>query len=136
MPQLERQIGDISPALQALAWAGHVHPMLPGRVDVATCQAFNRVISERVIAGERYSHLAAPSLGSGIAANFVEMSAARVLLDHPGLRGPLLRETVDAMLRRSGWKAVDNPTEPLGAQLARFEREVLPIWQQFGVVGS
>lgn len=136
MPQLERQIGDISPALQALAWAGHVHPMLPGRVDVATCQAFNRVISERVIAGERYSHLAAPSLGSGIAANFVEMSAARVLLDHPGLRGPLLRETVDAMLRRSGWKAVDNPAEPLGAQLARFEREVLPIWQQFGVVGS
>ncbi|WP_462379015.1 class I SAM-dependent methyltransferase [Pseudomonas sp. Marseille-QA0892] len=135
-PALAGQISDISPALQTLTWAGHIHPMLPGRVDVATCQAFNRVISERVIAGERYSHLAAPSLGSGIAADFVEMAAARVLLDHPRLRGTLLRETVDAMLRRSGWKAVDNAGEPLGAQLARFEREVLPIWQQYGVVGA
>ncbi|KIQ06304.1 MULTISPECIES: class I SAM-dependent methyltransferase [Pseudomonas] len=135
LPALAGQAGSISPALQALAAAGHVHPLLPGQIDLAGCQAFNRVISERVLGGARYSHLAAPSLGSGISANFVEMAAARVLLDHPHLRGAALRQTVDALLRKVGWQPLANPVDPLQAQLSRFESDTLPIWQQLGVVG-
>lgn len=136
VPALAGQAGSISPALQALAGAGHVHPLLPGQIDVAGCQAFNRVISERVLGGARYSHLAAPSLGSGIAANFIEMAAARVLLDHPQLRGASLRQTVDAVLRKVGWQPLANPVDSLQAQLSRFESNTLPIWQQLGVVGT
>lgn len=136
LPALAGQAGSISPALQALAAAGHVHPLLPGQVNVAACQAFNRVICERVLAGARYSHLAAPSLGSGVAASFVEMAAARVLLDHPALRGAPLGQTVDALLRKVGWQPLDEPADSLQAQLERFERDTLPIWQQLGVVGS
>lgn len=136
LPALAGQGGSISPALQALTAAGHVHPLLPGQIDVAGCQAFNRVVSERVLAGARYSHLAAPSLGSGVAASFLEMAAARVLLDHPALRGTLLCQTVDALLRKVGWQPLDNPADSLPAQLSRFERDTLPAWQQFGVVSS
>lgn len=136
LPALAGQAGSISPALQALAAAGYVHPLLPGQVDVAGCQVFNRIISERVLGGARYSHLAAPSLGSGVAANFVEMAAARVLLDHPELRGAPLCQTVDALLRKVGWQPLVNPVDSLQAQLSRFENGTLPIWQQLGVVGS
>lgn len=136
LPALAGQAGSISPALQALAAAGHVHPLLPGQVAVSACQTFNRVICERVLAGARYSHLAAPSLGSGVAASFVEMAAARVLLDHPALRGALLGQTVDALLRKVGWQPLDEPAYSLQAQLECFERHTLPIWQQLGVVGS
>lgn len=136
LPALAGQAGSISPALQALAAAGHVHPLLPGQINVEGCQAFNRVISERVLGGARYSHLAAPSLGSGITANFVEMAAARVLLDHPQLRGAPLCKTVDALLRKVGWQPVVNPMDSLQAQLGRFENDTLPIWQQLGVVAS
>lgn len=135
LPALAGQAGSISPALQALASAGHVHPLLPGQVDVAGCRAFNRVICERVLAGARYSHLAAPSLGSGIAAGFVEMAAARVLFDHPELRGAMLCQTVDALLRKAGWQPLADPIDSLQAQLSRFERDTLPIWRQLGVVG-
>jgi hypothetical protein len=136
LPALAGQVGSISPALQALTSAGYVHPMLPGLVDVEGCQALNQVICERVLSGGRYSHLAAPTLGSGVAASFLEMAAVRVLLEHPRLRGPSLCQTVDALLRKVGWRPVDKPTETLQAQLGRFEQRTLPIWQQLGVVAS
>jgi len=59
-----------------------------------------------------------------------------VLLDHPALRGTLLCQTVDALLRKVGWQPLDNPADSLPAQLSRFERDTLPAWQQFGVVSS
>ena len=136
LPALAGQGGSISPALQALAWAGYVHPLLPGAVAVETCQGFNRIICERVLAGAHYGHLAAPSLGSGVPASFIEMAAVRVLLDHPELRGAILCKTVDALLRKVGWTALDNPQSSLQAQLSRFESHTLPFWQQLGVVGT
>lgn len=57
------------------------------------------------------------------------MALARVLLELPGLRGGLLRETGLALLRREGWQVqVDD------AQLNQFEHAVLPVWRQLGVV--
>ncbi|GGJ90771.1 class I SAM-dependent methyltransferase [Pseudomonas matsuisoli] len=136
LPALQGRISGISPALQMLAWAGHVHPLRHGAVDVDRCHALNRIISEGVLCGEHYTHLAAPSLGAGIAADTIEMAAARVLLDHPQLRGRALCETTAALLRRLGWRAVESPGEQLEARLQRFERDTLPVWQQLGVVGA
>lgn len=129
-PELSGQIGLLSGALQLLSWAGHAHPLRAGDVDVARCQALNRLLAEGALQGSGYTHLAAPSLGAGIAASTLEMAAARVLLEHPHLRGSLLHETVLALLRRTahGFDA------DIGAHLQRFERITLPVWQQLGVV--
>ncbi|MCO8170986.1 class I SAM-dependent methyltransferase [Pseudomonas sp. 21LCFQ02] len=131
LPALGGQTGAISPALQMLAWAGHVHPLLPGELDVERCQALNRVISERALKGETYQWLAAPTLGSAVAASPLQMLLARVLLDYPQLRGKLLKQTVLASARQLDIHATE---VGLDAELEAFERQVLPVWQQLGVV--
>ncbi|MBD9482126.1 class I SAM-dependent methyltransferase [Pseudomonas sp. PDM14] len=129
-PQLSGQIGLLSGALQLLTWAGHAHPLRAGAVDVACCQRVNRVLAEGALHGSGYTHLAAPSLGAGIAANTLEMASARVLLEHPALRGSLLHETVLALLRRTG-HGFDSD---VATHLQRFEAVTLPVWQRLGVV--
>lgn len=128
---LDGQTGAISPALQILAWAGHVHPLLPGELDVERCQALNRVISEHALKGEAYQWLVAPTLGSALPANPLHMLLARVLLDYPHLRGKLLKQTVLATARQLNIQATE---VGLDAELEAFESQVLPIWQQLGVV--
>lgn len=129
-PELSGQIGLLSGALQLLTWAGHAHPLRPGEVDVVRSQALNRLLAEGALQGSGYTHLAAPSLGAGIAASSLEMAAARVLLEHPGLHGSLLHETVLALLRRTGHQLEAD----IAAHLQRFEDLTLPIWRQLGVV--
>lgn len=135
-PALHDRIASLSPALQLLAWAGQAHPLLPGRINLDHCRALNWVICERALHGEGYTHLAAPSIGSGIPAGLVEMAAARVLLEHPGLRGVSLRETVLALLKRIGWQHESAGEEQWESELRQLETMTLPIWQQMGVVGS
>lgn len=128
-PTLSAQLGNLSAALQMLTWAGHAHPLQPGAVDAPRCQALNRLLSEGALQGAGYRHLAAPSLGAGLPADLLEMAAARVLLEHPQLRGSLLRETVLALLRRTA-----QTVEQVEQRLQQFEVRTLPLWQQLGVV--
>ncbi|CAD5106408.1 class I SAM-dependent methyltransferase [Zestomonas carbonaria] len=130
-PALAAQIGNLSAALQMLAWAGHAHPLLNGEVAVERCQALNRVLSEGALHGAGYRYLAAPSLGAPLAADLLEMAAVRVLLEHPHLRGRLFRETVLAVLRRADLAAGDEQVRRLDA----FEARTLPAWLRLGVVG-
>lgn len=134
-PALLSQLGALSPALQMLAWAGHAHPLLAGEVEVPRCRALNQLLAEGALQGAGYGHLAAPSLGAGLAADMLEMAAARVLLEHPALHGRLLAETVAALLRRSGREVAFDSGESLAERMQRFERQCLPIWRQLGVVG-
>jgi len=128
-PALAAQIGQLSGALQLLMWAGYAHPLLHAPVDVARCQALNRLLAEGALKGEGYAHLAAPSLGASVPADKLEMAAARVLLEHPQLRGVLLSETIQALLRRHG-VTVEQASE----RVQRFEQHALPSWQVLGVV--
>lgn len=57
LPALQGQTGLISPALQMLAWAGHLHPLLPGQVAVERCRSLNRVLCEGALQGIHYGHL-------------------------------------------------------------------------------
>ncbi len=57
------------------------------------------------------------------------MAAARVLLEHPQLRGVLLSETIQALLRRHGVTV-----EQAAERVQRFEQHALPSWQVLGVV--
>lgn len=133
---LRQRMPMMSPALQLLAWAGQLHPLLPGASDPAHCRRLNRVIAERALHGEGYTHLAAPRLGSAIAASLLEMAAARVLLEHPDLRGGALQETVLALLKRTGWQHESAGEEHWKLELGNFERVTLPIWLATGIVGA
>jgi hypothetical protein len=128
-PALAAQVGQLSGALQLLMWAGYAHPLLHAPVDVTRCQALNRLLAEGALQGVGYAHLAAPSLGASVPADKLEMAAARVLLEHPRLRGVLLSETIQALLRRHG-VAVEQAAE----RLQHFEQYTLPRWQVLGVV--
>ncbi|MFC3606345.1 class I SAM-dependent methyltransferase [Stutzerimonas tarimensis] len=130
-PALAEQIGSLSTALQMLTWAGHIHPLLNGAVAIERCQALNRILAEGALHGAGYRYLAAPSLGAPIAVGLLEMAAARVLLEHPQLRGELLRETVLALLRRTGQAAGETQVR----QLLDFEEQTLAVWLRLGVVG-
>ncbi len=128
-PALAAQIGQLSGALQLLMWAGYAHPLLHAPVDVTRCQALNRLLAEGTLQGVGYAHLAAPSLGASVPADTLEMAAARVLLEHPQLRGVLLSETIQALLRRHGVMV-----EQAAERVQRFEQYTLPSWQVLGVV--
>ncbi|MBB4817214.1 SAM-dependent methyltransferase [Pseudomonas alcaligenes] len=130
-PALASQLSGLNRALQMLAWAGHAHPMLTGAVAAERCQGLNRLLAEGALLGEGYGHLAAPSLGAPVAASPLEMACARVLLEHPQLRGSLLRETALALLRRHGWQVED-----AAGHWQRFEARTLPAWLQLGVVAG
>ncbi|GAB3382282.1 methyltransferase regulatory domain-containing protein [Azotobacter armeniacus] len=132
LPALQGQTGLISPALQMLAWAGHVHPLLPGKVAVERCRALNLVLAERVLQGADYGHLAAPSLGSAVRADRLQLIALRVLLEYPGLSGRMLQETLRALLGDAGL----DPGGNFGTRLQRFERTVLPHWRWMGLLGA
>ncbi|WP_372439032.1 hypothetical protein, partial [Pandoraea sputorum] len=99
--------------------------------DVERCQALNRVISERALKGETYQWLAAPTLGSAVAASPLQMLLARVLLDYPQLRGKLLKQTLLASDRQLD---IHDTEGGLDAELEAFERQALPVGQQLGVV--
>lgn len=128
-PELAAQVGQLSGALQLLTWAGYAHPLLHAPVDVTRCQALNRLLAEGALQGAGYAHLAAPSLGASVPADKLEMAAVRVLLEHPHLRGTLLSETTQALLRRYGL-GVERVVE----RLQHFEQRTLPGWQVLGVL--
>ncbi|MFC0708184.1 class I SAM-dependent methyltransferase [Azorhizophilus paspali] len=130
LPALQGQTGLISPALQMLAWAGHIHPLLPGEVATERCRSLNQVLCERALQGTAYGYLAAPSLGSAVAADRLQMVALRVLLEYPGIAGRLLRETIWTLLANAG-----GPGEAdLEQRLLTFETVVLPRWRQMGML--
>lgn len=131
-PELNTRIGELSPALQLLLGEGLAHPLLEGEVAFARCQVLNRLLAEGALQGAGYGHLAAPILGAPIAADILEMAAARVLLEHPQLRGELLHETALALLRRTGRACGEEER----VRLRSFEAETLTRWLQMGVVGS
>ncbi|WP_347506252.1 class I SAM-dependent methyltransferase [Pseudomonas anguilliseptica] len=128
-PALTAQVGQLSGALQLLTWAGYAHPLLHASVDVTRCQALNRLLAEGTLQGVGYAHLAAPSLGASVSADMLEMAAARVLLEHPQLRGTLLSETIQALLRRYGLGV-----EQVVERVQHFEQRTLPSWQVLGVL--
>lgn len=130
LPALQAQASLINPALQMLAWAGYLHPLLPGEVALERCRVLNRVIAGRAMRGESYAHLAAPTLGSALGAEPLHMVAMRVVLEYPEIGGRLLRETILAVLRDNGIAAGDD----LQARLDAFVRITLPAWQQMGIV--
>ena len=132
LPALQGQTGLISPALQMLAWAGHVHPLLPGRVAVERCRSLNRVLCEGALQGIDYGYLAAPSLGSALAADRLQRVALRVLLDYPGISGRLLHETVRTLLADAGGVGEAD----LERRLRDFEAVVLPHWRQMGMLDA
>lgn len=132
LPALHAQRDLLSPALQMLAWAGHLQPLLPGPLDISACQRLNRLLSERCLQGQAYGHIAAPSLGASLSADPLQMAILRVLLEYPSLRGPLLLETVRAVQRDCRQPSVAEDTQ----RLARFEQQVLPHWQRMGIVAG
>ncbi|WP_349616249.1 class I SAM-dependent methyltransferase [Azotobacter salinestris] len=132
LPGLQGQTGLISPALQMLAWAGHLHPLLSGEVAVERCRSLNRVLCEGALQGIHYGHLAAPSLGSAVAADRLQMVALRIVLEYPGIAGRLLHETVRTLLADAGG-VVETDLE---RRLQDFEAVVLPRWRQMGMLDA
>ncbi|WP_142850593.1 methyltransferase regulatory domain-containing protein [Telmatospirillum sp. J64-1] len=135
---LDEQPGMLNQALQMLQWAGLAHP-LPPLAQEEPAQRLNRVIAERVLDGHDDRYLAAPGIGSAVAANRLEMAAVRVLLDTPALHGQALAEAVLPLAERAGLfpTRTGNRSQRLNElvqALGPWSERILPSWRRMGVL--
>ncbi|MDR1662232.1 MAG: class I SAM-dependent methyltransferase [Azoarcus sp.] len=120
LPDYAGRGGLLNQASQMLLWAGYLHPVSPDAdADAAPAQALNHALWRT---GREYGWVAAPLIGSGLAANRAAMLAAHVLQRNPALRGKALLDAARAL----------DGGEIDAAALPAIERETLPAWRRLG----
>jgi SAM-dependent methyltransferase len=120
LPDYAGRGGLLNQASQMLLWAGYLHPVLSD-TDAAPARALNRALWRACAAGRKYGWIAAPAIGSGLAASRIAMLAAHALQ----VQGPGIEERESTALEGGKIDA---------AALAAFERETLPAWQRLGAL--
>jgi len=141
-----RPIGELMQAFMLLAGGGFVHPMLP---DPGAGQSATRALNRAIARANAYSldmpRLAAPAIGSAIAADALETLVVGQLLDGAAADETALAGQVLEVLRRSGRRlerpggVVDDPAEAVrlvGKLVGNTLGSRLDLLRMLGVVGE
>jgi SAM-dependent methyltransferase len=132
-------------ALSLLVHAGDVHPVSldPRSKEADSARAFNRAIAERIRTGEQLTYLAAPVIGNGVSATYVELLSIVALSENPKITVQQAAKFGWSIMERTGQRLLkdgkplhseeENMPE-LEAQLTEFFTNKLPVWKQLGVV--
>jgi SAM-dependent methyltransferase len=140
----QTQINLVEVAILLIS-AGHVAPKANPLIRPATAAALNRFILAEVMNGRQLSYLAAPALGSAIEVNFVDMVAASLLVETPGL-------SKDAFVS-AGWQRLlslgrrltkdgvvlsteADSMQELAAVFSRFQQGRTALWRELGILGD
>jgi hypothetical protein len=144
LPAFGHDRGDLlTECLALLIHSGQVLPVPDGAVpDAAPAQRFNRMVIARARAGQRYGHLAAPFVRTGIPVDEFGLLALAALSDGYGEPPAAARHALSALVGRGQRpRQKDTPIEDDGAAMAflteRIElvlREQLPLWRRLGVL--
>jgi SAM-dependent methyltransferase len=132
-------------ALSLLVHAGQVVPVPPERQisDPASGRAFNRRVVHRLRHGEVLNFLAAPAIGTGISASFVDLVAALAVLEDDQASPEKAVEIGWSIMSETGQRLVksgttlqtrDETLPELEAQIRAVFNDKLPIWKTLGVV--
>jgi SAM-dependent methyltransferase len=134
--------GLLIKVLGLLIAAGGVHPLVPGGGAGAGGQGFNRLLLQRVTPQGAPTYLAAPAIGAGVRAEFVELVGLSVARDKGADRQAVARRSWEIVNQSGGRLTKDG--QPLADQAAHeaemvrlleaFEAEKLPIYRRLGVV--
>lgn len=120
---------------------GYAHPQAAA-AEGSAGQRFNRAVCEAMLDGHAYSFLAAPGLGGGVSANFMDMLATRLLLDAPwqeqavfvdaALR--LLAQKGQSLTRDGAMLEAQAATLELQAFHAEFQAHKAHLWRRLGIL--
>jgi len=139
LPAFQGEPGAVNPLFQLLAGAGAAHPVLSLTPDPAPAQALNATLCHAARQGQPIRWLAAPALGSALAATPPQM-AAWLALCRPAsahARLPLAERAWRAWAGAPGSIAARSAPPPAFTQaLADFESTVLPAWLRLGVIAA
>ncbi|HYH21217.1 MAG TPA: class I SAM-dependent methyltransferase [Azospirillum sp.] len=147
-------VGSAGPApvlrtVALLVHANQIHPVARAVTDEARAIArrFNATVCERTLAGEERGFFAAPGIGSGIPAGFMEQVVYRALAANPAATAtPTAADLADAVqpelarLGRPVMKAGEPIADPreqtreLAARLALHLERKVPVWRRLGVL--
>lgn len=135
--------------LQAVLLLVHANLAMPQRRKLEPLAApdsaarFNRVVAERLRSGEALGFFAAPAVGTGIVATYVEQVICLAVFETPdmpieritGFAWDIMRKTGRRLLKdgRTLESADDNLAE-LAVQLATFMSQKAPMWRQLGIL--
>ncbi|HYD63916.1 class I SAM-dependent methyltransferase [Azospirillum sp.] len=138
----------VAPVLRTaalLVHANQIHPVARAVNEEARAVArrFNATVCERTLMGEERGFFAAPGIGSGIAAGFMEQVVYRALLANPAASAAAVADAVQPELARLG-RPVMRAGEPiadvqeqkreLAARLALHLERKVPVWRGLGVL--
>lgn len=139
-----KSLGDLIEIALLLVNASYAHPCLEGASE-AVAQHFNDAVCQAALDGHNYNFLAAPKLGSGISAGFMDLVAARVLIDAPALDEGAFVDKTWQMLDAKGRRLVKdgnmlNTKAESEAELksiyANFRSEKSGQWRRLGILPS
>lgn len=139
-----KSLGDLVEIALLLVNAGYAHPCLEGASQAAASN-FNRAVCQAVLDGHNYNFLAAPHLGSGIAAAFMDIVAAQVLAAEPDLGENAFVDKTWQMLDAKGRRLVkdgnilatkEESEAELKSVLASFRGGKSNQWRRLGILPS
>ena len=131
---------NVLQALILLAHGGHVAILRDAPREFASAQRFNRACAAAVLTGAPYNYLAAPAIGSAVAARDVDLMLLG-LKDQGFARGELGDKLIEA-LGRLGRKLLRDGQPVEGDEARTLAKDLvndvfvnrLPTWQRLGVV--
>jgi hypothetical protein len=131
-------------ALSLLVHAGSVHPEVSAPQDQNTeaARRFNRAMAARIHAGDHYTALAAPAVGTAVGASYAETVGLLARLEDPNANAQQAARFGWSIMARTGQRllkddvaiASERETMPeLESQIEEFFTQKLPIWRALGV---
>ncbi len=135
------QQANMLQALILLAHGGHVAIIKPGERVAAPAQRFNAAVAAAVLTGAPYSYLAAPAIGSTVAARDVDLIVLG--LRDESVAQAAMPERLLAALSRLGRKLLRDGQPVEGDEAIKLAQDLvndvyvnrLPLWQKLGAVG-
>lgn len=143
----DEPMGRVAEIATVLIHAGYAHPVARELDQRAreTARRFNTAVARRVATGDQQlTWLAAPAIGTGIKAGFVECLAYLALV--AGEREPTAGALVDGVTRQlrrmrvqlvKDGKNIEDPAEErrdVAASMDALLNRKLPVWRRLGVI--
>lgn len=137
-------LGKLMQAAAALTSSGQIHPA-QATTDSEPSRRLNRAVAKRVLRGEPYRYLAAPTVGNGINAGDVEITALEALTQNEINAPDALAQAIWSRFKPIGRRLVkDGQTLQTDAQNLRELRQRaddilnkrVPVWRELGLLDS
>jgi len=135
-------LGELVELALLLTHGGFAHPAAQSQ-EASAALAFNRTVCQSVLNGHAYSFLAAPGIGGGIPAGFVDMLALVVILDNPGIGEEAFIDAAFGLLQGKNRALIkdgavlgtkETITPELKAAYASLQGGLGAIWRGIGVL--